>query len=409
MTMEAAQQADARALLSTIADDANRGERGRVAILGSMNADYTVRVERLPQPGETVPAGPMVILPGGKSGNQSAAAARIGANVHLFGALGDDDNAEMLAGRLADAGVDTSGLMRVPGPSGSTVITVDAHGENTIAYSAGANAHVDAAYARRAVSALVGDTRGDAGADDAHDTAGGTADATGEAAAGAAGEAAGDARGDTQKNAGKPLVAGLCLESPMDAVIAFSQAMHQAGATVLLNDSPFRALPAELVENVDVLLVNEHELADLLNAGESADAAGTEAADAVDAAGDAASGSESAAAAVAVPDSTDVAAWQSIARRLHDAGFARAIVTLGGDGSVVLDRDVITPVPAVPVKAVDTTGCGDAFMGGVLAGLAAGLELADAARAAALVAAYAATGEGAQNSYGTAAAILAAL
>ncbi|KAB5604133.1 ribokinase [Bifidobacterium jacchi] len=378
--MAAAQQADARALLSAIADEANRGERGRVAILGSMNADYTVRVERLPQPGETVPAGPMVILPGGKSGNQSAAAARIGANVHLFGALGDDDNAEMLAGRLADAGVDTSGLMRVPGPSGSTVITVDAHGENTIAYSAGANAHVDAAYARRAVSALVG-----------------------------------DARGDAQRNAGKPLVAGLCLESPMDAVIAFSQAMHQAGATVLLNDSPFRALPTELVENVDVLLVNEHELADLLNAGESADAAGTEAADAgdaadaVDAAGDAAADSESDAAAVVVPDAGDVAAWQPIARRLHDAGFARAIVTLGGDGSVVLDRDGITPVPVVPVKAVDTTGCGDAFMGGVLAGLAAELSLADAARAAALVAAYAATGEGAQNSYGTAATILAAL
>lgn len=54
---------------------------GAVSVIGSMNADYTVSTERLPGPGETVNGGPLQVLPGGKSGNQAAAAARIGANV----------------------------------------------------------------------------------------------------------------------------------------------------------------------------------------------------------------------------------------------------------------------------------------------------------------------------------------
>ncbi|MDN6017788.1 MAG: ribokinase, partial [Bifidobacterium mongoliense] len=46
---------------------------GTIAVVGSMNADYTVTTERLPGPGETVNGGPLRILPGGKSGNQAAA------------------------------------------------------------------------------------------------------------------------------------------------------------------------------------------------------------------------------------------------------------------------------------------------------------------------------------------------
>ena len=52
---------------------------GTVSVIGSMNADYTVTAQRLPGPGETITGGPLQLLPGGKSGNQAAAAARIGA------------------------------------------------------------------------------------------------------------------------------------------------------------------------------------------------------------------------------------------------------------------------------------------------------------------------------------------
>ena len=96
---------------------------------------------------------------------------------------------------------------------------------------------------------------------------------------------------------------------------------------------------------------------------------------------------------------------------MHGFGFEQAIVTLGGDGSVVLDGTADDPehriqrIAPVRVKAVDTTGCGDSFMGTVLAGLASGMTLSQSAELASYVSAYAATGYGAQASYGTAAQI----
>ena len=119
---------------------------GAVSVVGSMNADYTVTTERLPKPGETVLGGPLRVLPGGKSGNQAVSAARLGAKVRLFGALGSDANADFLLEALNDTGVDTSYIRHVNGASGTTVITVDAAGENTIVYSPGSNAYVSVEY-----------------------------------------------------------------------------------------------------------------------------------------------------------------------------------------------------------------------------------------------------------------------
>lgn len=315
-------------LLETIAS-----RESRVSVIGSMNVDYTVTAERLPKPGETINGGPLRLLPGGKSANQAAAAARIGAEVRLFGAVGDDANARFLLEHLGEAGVDTSHVRSVAGPSGTTVITVDAHGENTIVYSPGSNAQVSVDYVQAAAGDIVASS-----------------------------------------------VLGLCLESPMDTVTACARLGHEHGMTVLLNDSPFvDTLPAELIEACDVLLVNEHEMAQLLGVAEPED-------------GD-----------------WDKADWHDVAARMRTLGFAQAIVTLGGDGSVVLDGESITRIDPVLVHAVDTTGCGDAFMGTVLSGLAAGLSLDDSARAASYVSAFAATGMGAQASYGSSAQILAKL
>ena len=119
-----------------------------------MNADYTVTAQRLPGPGETIAGGPLQPLPGGKSGNQAAAAARIGATVQMFGAVGSDNNADFLLGALGEAGVNTTHVRRVLGPSGTTVITVDAHGENTIVYSPGSNAQVTVDYVESVRDAL---------------------------------------------------------------------------------------------------------------------------------------------------------------------------------------------------------------------------------------------------------------
>ncbi|WP_248704326.1 ribokinase [Curtobacterium sp. MWU13-2055] len=144
-------------------------------------------------------------------------------------------------------------------------------------------------------------------------------------------------------------VLGLCLEVSIDVVLAAARAAHAAGVTVLTNLSPFGDVPAELLELTDVLLVNEHE-----------------------------------------------------AESLGEHGVERSIVTRGGSGCLVHDGEADpVSIDAVRVEPVDTTGCGDAFMGSVALRLAAGDSLVDAARFAVGVGAYAATKAGAQASYPT--------
>ena len=170
-------------------------------------------------------------------------------------------------------------------------------------------------------------------------------------------------------------VLGLCLESPISTVIAAAQTAHDAGVTVLLNDSPFMdVLPHELVEATDILLVNQHEVAQLLG----------------------------------LPDGdVEPLDWYEVAERFTDYGFDRAIVTLGASGSVVIGNGRWHRVSAAQVNAVDTTGCGDSFMGTVLAGLAAGHTLLQSAQIGSYVSAYAATELGAQSAYGTAEEVIA--
>ena len=286
---------------------------GSVIVVGSMNADYTVTTKRLPKPGETVNGGAMKVLPGGKGANQASAAARLGVNVQLLGAVGEDSNADFLLSKLDEAGVDTADILHVEGPSGATVITVSAEGENTIVYSPGSNAKASAGYVQSHRTTI--------------------------------------------------------------AVIAAAQTAHDAGVTVLLNDSPFMdELPHELVEATDILLVNQHEVAQLLGLPD---------------------------------DDVESLDWYEVAERFTDYGFDRAIVTLGASGSVVIENGRWHRVSAAQVNAVDTTGCGDSFMGTVLAGLAAGHTLLQSAQIGSYVSAYAATKLGAQSAYGTAEEVIA--
>ena len=281
--------------------EALKDAQGSVIVIGSMNADYTVTTKRLPKPGETVQGGAMKVL----------------------GAVGDDANADFLLSKLDEAGVGAADILHVEGPSGTTVITVSAEGENTIVYSPGANSKAAAGYVQSHRLTIAGCS-----------------------------------------------VLGLCLESPISTVVAAAQTAHDAGVTVLLNDSPFMdELPHELVEVTDILLVNQHEVAQLLG----------------------------------LPDG-DVESldWYEVAERFTDYGFDRAIVTLGASGSVVIENGRWHRVSAAQVKAVDTTGCGDSFMGTVLAGLAAGYTLLQSAQIGSYVSAYAATKIGAQSAYGTA-------
>lgn len=190
-----------------------------VTVVGSLNEDVLVTVDRLPGRGETVIGTAVQTAPGGKGANQAAAAGRLGAGVVMVGRVGDDPAGERQRAALAGAGVDVRLVSVTPDePTGSATIPVEASGgENLIVVVPGANAALRPADVDRP------EVRGAA-------------------------------------------VLLLQLESPLDTVQAAAAA---ARGTVVLNPAPARPLPAGLLALVDVLVPNEHELARLTGEDEA--------------------------------------------------------------------------------------------------------------------------------------------
>lgn len=117
-----------------------------IVVVGSINADLTVRVRRHPHPGETLLGTGGGITPGGKGANQAVAAALQGGAVAMVGAVGADAYAEPATEYLRASGVDMSGVASVDETTGLAVITVSDDGENSIVVVPGANATVTADF-----------------------------------------------------------------------------------------------------------------------------------------------------------------------------------------------------------------------------------------------------------------------
>ena len=112
-------------------------------MVGSLNADLVVRLERFPASGETVPGTGFAIHPGGKGANQACAAAKLGARVFMVGRVGRDDNGRLLRESLEAAGVDCTHVREDRGsPTGTALIEIDAAGQNRIVVVPGANGQV---------------------------------------------------------------------------------------------------------------------------------------------------------------------------------------------------------------------------------------------------------------------------
>lgn len=110
----------------------------RIVVVGSVNLDLVVQLERLPEPGETVSGGTLGRYPGGKGANQAVACALLGADVTMIASVGRDAfRDEALAG-LRETGVALE-LLDADEPTGVALIEVDAEGETTIAVVPGAN------------------------------------------------------------------------------------------------------------------------------------------------------------------------------------------------------------------------------------------------------------------------------
>lgn len=125
-------------------DPSSPGEsvRSALTVVGSANIDLTAVCERLPAPGETVGGASLQRQPGGKGANQAVAAARLAGRSRMIGTIGDDPDGDVVLRSMAAAGVDVTGVRRVPAPTGTALIAVDRHGENQIAVCTGANAEV---------------------------------------------------------------------------------------------------------------------------------------------------------------------------------------------------------------------------------------------------------------------------
>ena len=111
-----------------------------IVVVGSLNADFVLQVERFPAPGETLRGRRFDVFAGGKGGNQAAAAARLGGRVAMVGQVGGDVQGAWLRTSLASAGVDVRFVATDDSvSSGVALITIDAAGQNEIVVVAGAN------------------------------------------------------------------------------------------------------------------------------------------------------------------------------------------------------------------------------------------------------------------------------
>lgn len=127
-----------------------KGEQGmigaeyiKIAVVGSLNMDYSVMLKKRPAVGETVLADGILITPGGKGANQAYAAGRTGGNVQMIGRVGEDANGEIVKNTLKEQNVNTEGICTdTENPTGLAIITLDRQAQNSIVVCPGANQKV---------------------------------------------------------------------------------------------------------------------------------------------------------------------------------------------------------------------------------------------------------------------------
>jgi len=114
----------------------------RIAVVGSINADLVVQMPKLPGRGETVRSSEPLWFPGGKGANQAVAAARMGGQVIMYGAVGHDSPGEMCLASLLASEVDIAAIAKVSSATSTALVMVEHSGENQIVVTDGANQRV---------------------------------------------------------------------------------------------------------------------------------------------------------------------------------------------------------------------------------------------------------------------------
>ncbi len=281
--------------------------------------DLVVRMPRIPRPGETILGGVFKTFPGGKGANQAVAIARLGSRVTMIGCVGGDSFGQEMRASLDREAINTTHVLIHPDEAtGVALIQVDAQGQNSIAVASGANFRLTGEDIEKAMQTI-------------------------------------------------PDFDALVmpLETPLDTIYTAARIAARKGAKVLLNPAPAQVLEKDLLQLVDVLLPNEHEIG--LMTG------------------------------IQMQSTSDL---HKAAEKLLSLGPKNLMVTMGSQGAILFNENMsqgIT-IPAWPVTAVDTTAAGDCFVGALAVGMCEGKPLPAAAAFANAAAAISVTRLGAQPS-----------
>lgn len=289
-------------------------KRPKIVVIGSLNMDIVVEADAPPQAGETKFGKSVRFVPGGKGANQAYALAKLGADTTMIGAVGEDAFGEQMIEALSQVGVSMYGVKKVAGvPTGIASILL-ADGDNRIIVIPGANAMC----------------------------------------------APEDIEAHRDAIAAADLVL-LQLEIPLETVIHAVKTAESMGKTVVLNPAPARALPEELLQDIDYLTPNQIELEVISGSASEGDT-------------------------------------ESAMSGLLGRGVRNVVTTLGAKGCAYAGADGESgAIDGYRMEVVDTTGAGDAFNAGLAYAIASGRSLKEAACFAGKVAALSVTKFGAQG------------
>lgn len=299
-----------------------------VLIIGSSNMDLIIYSKRLPSPGETVTGGTFKQFLGGKGANQAVASVRSAAKTIFIARIGEDTFGDRMFTRLSQEGIDTTRIIRdKKHSSGVAFIMVNDQGENMISVAPGANFHLNPEdiniYSNiiTHASAIV-----------------------------------------------------VQMELPIETISEIFQIAKDGKAIKILNPAPFKNIPKETLQNVDIIVPNEGELSQLhklLGYSE-----------------------------LNKEEKSSMEKLENASRNISKVGIDYITTTIGPKGCVLYDakKDFFTHFPAYEVSAVDTVGAGDCFNGVLASSLTQGKNIGEAIKYALSAASIAVTKKGAQES-----------
>ena len=287
--------------------------------VGGIATDIILRSSTLPGAGRCVIARELHRDLGGKGANQAVAAARLGGRVALVGAVGTDEAGDAALARLAGEQVRVESVARAPVATGTVVIHRSDAGEKQTVVFPGANEYVTRATIAAAAPLLVA-TR----------------------------------------------VVVVQFEIPLDTVLGIVEVIRGGKALLILDPSPVRTLPRELLAAAAVVKANASE-------------------------------------ATALTGITvhDLASARAAAARLLEMGSAMVAIEAGGEGNLFVSRTDEVFLPLHDIRRIDATGAGDAMVGALAVALVEGRELREAAAFASAAAALATRDFGAQSAMPT--------